>query len=310
MSFEITTAFVKQYGNNLYHLAQQKGSRLRSATKMETQKGESKFFDRIGVATAQLRTTRHGDTPLMSTPHSRRRVTLKDFEVADLIDDQDKLRMLIDPQSDYVKAFMYSLGRSWDGQIIAAALGNAYSGVDGGTAVALPTTQKIHSVASGALSNLNVDALRHAKEMLDAKEVDESIKRYIAVTSSQMRALLAQTEVTSTDYNSVKALVQGQINSFLGFNFIRTELLTTEATALTFNVTTGEYDSGGTSASGNRICIAWAEDGLISSVGEDMIAKVDVRPDKSYATQVYARMSMGATRMEEEKVVYIGCKES
>lgn len=310
MSFEITTAFVKQYGNNLYHTVQQKGSRLRPATRMETQKGESKFFDRIGVATAQLRTTRHGDTPLMSTPHSRRRVILKDFEVADLIDDQDKLRMLIDPQSDYVKAFMYSLGRSWDTEIIAAALGNAYSGVDGGTAVALPTTQKIHSVASGALSNLNVDALRHAKEMLDAKEVDDSIKRYIAVTSSQLRALLAQTEVTSTDYNSVKALVHGQVNSFLGFNFIRTELLTTEATALAFNVTTGNYDAGGTSAAGNRICIAWAEDGLISSVGEDMIAKVDVRPDKSYATQVYGRMSMGATRMEEEKVVYIGCKES
>jgi hypothetical protein len=309
MSFEITTAFVKQYGSNIYHLAQQKGSRLRAATRQENQKGESKFFDRIGVVSAVERTTRHGDTPLISTPHSRRRVTLSDFEVADLIDDQDKIRMLIDPQSDYVKAFMFSLGRSFDQKIISAALGSAYSGVDGGTPVVLPTSQKIHAVASGALSNLNVDALRHAKEMLDAKEVDDSLKRYIALTSSQMRSLLAQTEVTSSDYNTVKALVQGQLNTFLGFNFIRTELLTTEATALTFNVTTGNYDAGGSSAINNRICIAWAEDGIISSIGEDMVAKVDQRADKSYATQVYAKMSMGATRMEEEKVVYIGCKE-
>lgn len=309
MSFEITTAFVKQYGSNIYHLAQQKGSKLRGATRSESQQGKSKFFDRVGSVSAVARTTRHGDTPLMSTPHSRRMVTLTDYELADLIDDQDKIRTLIDPQSAYVQAFMWALGRSFDTSIIRAATGNAYSGEDGTTTVALTNTQKIHSVASGALSNLNVDALRHAKEILDGNDVDESIKRYIAVTSSQLRALLAQTEVTSSDYNSVKALVFGQVNTFLGFNFIRTERLEIEAGAPTFNVTTGAYDAGGSSANGNRVCIAWAEDGLISSVGMDMQAKIDDRPDKSYATQVYARMSMGATRMEEEKVVYIGCKE-
>ena len=78
MSSQITTAFVQQYSNNVQLLSQQKGSLLRQAVDVENVVGKNAFFDQVGVATAQKRTTRHADTPQMDTPHSRRRVSLVD----------------------------------------------------------------------------------------------------------------------------------------------------------------------------------------------------------------------------------------
>lgn len=103
MSSQITTAFVNQFSANVTMLSQQMGSLLRNAVDVETINGEKAFFDQVGQAAAVQKTTRNGDTPLMETPHARRQVTLKDFEYADLIDDQDKIRMLIDPTSTYAR---------------------------------------------------------------------------------------------------------------------------------------------------------------------------------------------------------------
>jgi len=128
MSSQITTAFVKQYSDMLFHLSQQKGSRLRPAVRVEMQKGESKFYERLGEVTAVQRLSRHEDTPQIDTPHSRRRVTLVDYVYADLIDDEDKIRSLINPESPYLQAQVWAHGRAIDDKIISAALGNAYSG--------------------------------------------------------------------------------------------------------------------------------------------------------------------------------------
>tara|TARA_R100001460_G_scaffold9939_3_gene23616 strand:+ start:205 stop:531 length:327 start_codon:yes stop_codon:yes gene_type:complete len=103
MSAQITTAFVNQFSANVQMLSQQMGSLLRNAVDVETINGEKAFFDQVGQAAAVQKTTRNSDTPVMETPHARRQVSLKDFEYADLIDDQDKIRMLIDPTSTYAR---------------------------------------------------------------------------------------------------------------------------------------------------------------------------------------------------------------
>jgi hypothetical protein len=213
-------------------------------------------------------------------------VSLVDYEYADLIDEQDKVRMLIDPTSAYAQAAAFALGRAMDDEIISAALGTAFTGETGSTSTALPAGQQI---ADGS-ADLTVAKLRTAKKTLDLASVDPSIPRYIAVGPDQIEALLGDTNVTSSDFNTVKALVQGEVNQFMGFNFITTNRL---------------------SKSGNiRSCFAWAEDGLALAIGKDVMARIDERSDKGYATQVYYCMSIGATRMEEEKVVQIDCDES
>ena len=286
MSVNVTTSFVEQYSANVQMLSQQMGSVLRGAVDVESIKGKNAFFEQIGSETAQVRTSRHGATPQIDTPHSRRRLNTATYEWADLIDDADKIRMLIDPTSSYAKAAAAAMGRAMDDVIIAAALGTAYTGVAGGTSTALPSGQKIVHGSAG----LTVAKLLSAKKILDENDVDPSIKRYCVVSPEQVEDLLNTTEVKSSDYNTVKALAQGDLNSFLGFTFLTSNRLTEDATP-------------------DRQVIAFAADGIKLGIGKDITAKISERDDKSYSTQVYYSMDLGATRMEEEKVVEIACEE-
>tara|TARA_R110002073_G_scaffold217537_1_gene377598 strand:- start:533 stop:1396 length:864 start_codon:yes stop_codon:yes gene_type:complete len=286
MSTSVTTAFVQQYSANVQMLSQQMGSRLRDAVRVENIVGKNAFFDQVGSATAQLRTSRHADTPQIDTPHARRRVSLADYEYADLIDDQDKVRMLIDPTSAYAMASAAAMGRAMDDVLITAALGTSYTGETGSTSTAFDSDNQI---AHGS-ADMSIAKLIEAKKILDLADVDPSIPRYIAVGPNQIEALLGTTSVTSSDFNTVKALVQGDVDTFMGFKFIVTNRLSV--------------------ASDIRSCFAWAEDGLALGIGKDINARIDERADKGYATQVYYCMSVGATRMEESKVVQIDCDES
>tara|TARA_X000000950_G_C13891572_1_gene651103 strand:- start:1301 stop:2164 length:864 start_codon:yes stop_codon:yes gene_type:complete len=287
MSNQITTAFVQQYSNNVQMLSQQKGSLLRNTVDSETIVGKNAFFEQVGQAVAQKRTTRHADTPQIDTPHSRRRVSMVDYEYADLIDKQDQVRTLIDPTSSYAQAAAFALGRSMDDEIIASVSGNAFSGETGSTTVALPSAQKI---TESGTDGLTLTKLRSAKEKFDSASVDPSIQRYLIVGPKQISDLLNTTQVTSSDFNTVKALVNGEINQFLGFTFVTSNRLSI--------------------ASSKRLCLAYAGDGIKLALGQDIMTRIDERSDKGYATQVYVCMTMGATRMEEEKVVTIEAHEA
>lgn len=310
MSSQITTAFVNEYKANVLHLSQQKGSRFAGLVRVESQKGESAFYDRLGAATAQRVTSRHADTPQIDSEHSRRRVTLVDYNWADLIDEADTRRLLMDPAGPYAEAAVWALGRAKDDVIIEAADGTAYGGQAGATSVSHPNSQKIAAnTGAAAFSDLNVLTLRRVKKKFDAADVDESIQRNGAIGSSQLSALLAQTEVSSSDYNTIRALVMGEVNTYMGFNIMRTERLLTQVDALSGDTTTGAVGSG-SSLIGDRRCIFWAKDGLLLAMSEDIKVKIDQRSDKNYSTQVYASMGLGATRMEENKVVIAFCSES
>jgi hypothetical protein len=294
MSIQITTAFVQQYRANVDHLVQQKGSRLRPLVRTETQNAEFEFYDRIGATSAQEVTGRHQDTPLVNTPHDRRRVALRDFDWGDLIDRPDRIRTLIDPTSPYAQSAAFALGRKMDEIVLDAAFGTVYTGKTGSTTVTFPSSQQIAvdyvESGSAAASGLTIGKLRKAKQILDRNEVDPTERRYIACTAKQITDLLQTTQVTSSDFNTVKALVAGEINTFMGFEFVRTELVRTNA-------------------SSNRRVACWAQSGLLLAVGSDITVDIGPRRDKRNATQVYVSATFGATRMEEEKVVEIICAE-
>ena len=257
---------------------------------METIRGKNAFFDQIGATAAVVRSTRHGATPQIDTPHSRRRVSLADYEWADLIDDLDKVRMLTDPTSNYAKAAAAAMNRSIDDVIITALNASADTGVAGGTAVPLPSTSKF--ATSDQSDGLTVAKLLQSKYFLDNGNVDPSIKRYFVCGPKQIQDLLNTTEVKSSDYNTVKALAQGSINSFLGFEFIMSTRLNMDGTH-----------------TDDRLCFAFTQDAVKLAIGADVKAKITERDDKSYATQVYYSMALGATRMEEEKVFQVPCDE-
>lgn len=285
MSNQITTAFVEQYKANLMHLAQQKSSRLRGTVRSEEVTGKNAYIERLGAATAVDATSRHDDTPQIDSEHTRRRLSLVTSRWADLIDNPDKVRMLINPESDYAMAGANALGRRLDDHIIDAASGNAFSGVAGGTTVALPAAQKIVHGSAG----LTLAKLISAKEILDGNEIDAE-DRTIVITAGQLGDLLGTTEIKSSDYNTVKALVQGDIDTFMGFKFVHSERLNLDG------------DS-------NRSVIVYQKSAMRLGIGREPMVRITERDDKNYSTQVFVEMDMGATRVEDEGVVEIACTE-
>jgi hypothetical protein len=297
MSFQVDTALVQTYKSNIEIQFQQKGSRLRPYVRVESQNAEFDFYDRIGAVDAVENTGRHQDTPLVSTPHDRRRVHLRDFDWADLVDKKDKLRMLADPTSSYTQNAVWALGRRMDDCIIESAFGIAYTGKTGTTAVQFDAANQdvaANYVESGGpvASNLTIGKLRRARFLLTRKDqLDDDMEMlYMAVTASQIDALLRTTEVTSADYNTVKALAAGAIDTFMGFKFIRLERLPK----------TGN----------DRSCLAWSTGGLLLAVADEVNVDVGPRRDKRNSTQIYVCGSYNASRMWEEKVVRVFCTEA
>ena len=287
MSYEITTAMVEQYSANVQILMQQKESRLRPLVRVEAGVvGKNAFFDQLNATAAVKRTSRHADTPLVSTPHVRRRVTLADYDWADLVDNMDLKKVLTDPTSKYAVNARNAMNRAMDDALIAAALATAYGGVDGSTSYAFDTS---YNVVAAASAGMTIEKLRSAKQILDGNEVDDE-DRFCVIGSKQLGDLLGTTEVSSSDYNSVKALVNGQVDTFLGFKFVRSERLALSSTT--------------------RKCIAGQKNSLLLAIGLDVITDVGPRRDKNMAVQVYLGMSIGATRMDEKGIVEIDCIES
>ena len=284
----ITTAFVKQFGSTLDMLSQQKGSRLTNCVNVETGAyGEEEYFDQYGEDIASEKSTRNVDVQYAADDYKRRRVSFTDVYWAKLIDKEDKLAMLIDPTSGLMQAGAWAIGRKIDDMIIAAFSGTAYTGKAGGTST---TFTAANQVAISGTAGLTVAKLISAKELLDAADVDPEEERYIACAASQISDLLNTTEVKSIDYNSVKALVEGKVDTFMGFKFVRTQRITLSSTT--------------------RTVLAWAKSGITLAKRSGMVSKLDQIPTKHYATQAYASLSAGSTRMDEEKCVEISCYEA
>lgn len=296
MSTQITTAFVEQYKANVYHLTQQKGSKLRRAVRVESITGKSGYFEQIGSTSARKRISRHSDTPRMDTPHARRKVSTNPYDWADLVDNEDQVRMLIDPTSQYAEAAAMAMGRAMDDEIVAAADGTAYTGVDGTTSTAysaamtVAVTVRAPGVTSANLG-LNVAKILEAGEKLGSQDVDADEEKFMVVNARQIKSLLNDTRISSHDYNVVKPLVEGQVSRFGGFTIIPCNRI---------GVDSNTYDK----------VLYWAKGGILLGVGKDIATKIGERADKNYAMQVFGSMDIGATRMEEVRVGYVECHQT
>lgn len=297
MSVQITEAFVQKYSSNMMLRAQQKGSRLRNAVTVEQGVGKSYSFDYVGAVAAQQILDRNGDSPVIDTPHNRRWVTLSGYETGDLIDSIDKVAMLADPESKYIETHGAAMGRAMDDVIVASALGTSVTGETGTTTASFPSGNQVAvnswKYGSGTgNAGLTISKLIEARTILVAAEAIEPGEQLTLVCAQkQISNLLSTTEATSEDYASVKALVKGDIDTFMGFNFIRSERLQTDG-------------------SGYRRVLAFAKSGIGLAIGKDITAQVDRRPDKRFSWYAYFQMFIGATRLEEEKVVEIKCLET
>lgn len=317
MSFQVNNAFVQQYAANVGMLLQQGASRLRSSVQTYSLMGKAaSVLEQVGAVSPVRNMARHADTPLISTPHDKRWAYPADYDWADLIDSQDKLRTLIDPQSSYVKAGAAAMGRAIDDEIISAFFNANNTGENGTTSTGTlyafgSNSQSVPAVTgAAAATGLNISKLRRAKRILMASDMDvDTEELYCVITARQHDDLLNEAQAISLDYNTKPVLVDGRIRSFMGFNFVISERIPGGAnfnTAINPAITAGGSD--GNYTTGSRWMVpCYAKSGVALGVWNDIQTTIDRRADKRNATQVYVTGTFGSTRLEEKRCVIINC---
>lgn len=292
MPAAITTASVQQYKANVELLLQQEGSRLSSAVTVGSHVGKAaSVVEQFGSATAQLKTGRHADTPLLDLSQDKRWVFPLDYEWASLVDNEDQLRAIIDLTSPYARAGAAAMQRAKDDVILTAIFGTNYKGENGTTSESFNTTDyQVGVNTGGTASALNVAKLQSAiqKLMLANKgELMESV--YGAISSYEHDSLLKEIQVVNKDYSNSAVLENGKVKRFMGVDFIITERLTI--------------------TSGNRLIPVWLKSGMYLGIWKDLMTEIGPRADKSYATQVYLCMTLGATRTQAGKQIQVLCDD-
>lgn len=294
---QIPEFFTTEFSSNWEHLVQQKISKLREFLNIDNFTGEKKSYNQITPVSMTEITLRAAETNVTDTPLAKRWITARNWEKADILDEWDavKLGEVSLPNSDLIAAHAAAVARKIDEVALAAAAGTAATGADGLTATALPAGQKIavDYVESGAAaaSGMTLAKLRRAKFLFDDAEVDEEDARILCVSAKQIQDLLRDPQLTSADYNTVRAMVAGEIDTFMGFKFRRVN-------KTFFGVTNNV-----------RRVVAYAKSGLkLADSGRRV--HVDIRPDRSHGLQIRTVARLGATRMEEAKVVEIACSEA
>lgn len=283
---------------------QQEASRLDKYVTVETGlSGKMVTFDQYGLLTFEEKTARMGQTNLEEAPTLRRVIYPHIYTKAVGFDEFDakKLANIDVPVSKTIEGLRAAAGRCMDKVMIDAFLGENYIGENGTTPVAFSESQTIATdyVDTGTAQdcNLTVAKLRRALTMLHKSEAwNEERRAYgdelvLACSGSQINALLQEPQVSSYDYNTVRALAEGKIDTFLGFRIIRTELLPINA------------------ETGVRSCLAWVKSKAQFGIWDDFKVKISVRDDLDEALQIRAKFACGATRLQEEAFVKIECAE-
>lgn len=296
---QIPEHFPIEFGLQWEHQCQQKISKLKDIVIVDKVSGKEKTGNKIGPVEMTPVVVRAGDTNITDTPLEKRWLRPYPHEKADLFDEWDSefLGGISLPDSEVIQSHAMAYARALDRTIIAAAVGTAYNGETGTNPVALPASQKVGvgyvETGSPANSGLTIAKLRAAKYIFDDNEVDDDEPKVIALSARQLQDLLRTTEVTSAEYNTVKALVNGTINEFMGFTFKRV------------SKNFFDYDAG----SDVRKIVAFAKSAIhLSDSGRRF--HVDIRADKSHSLQIRTVASIGGARWDEKKVVEIACDES
>jgi hypothetical protein len=296
MSDQLPTYFETEYSKNWEMLAQQMDSRLGAAVTPTTITGKRRKFNQLDEGEMSEVTERKGDTPDGDSTGTAYWIFRRKFEKVITFDEDDEVQLgtIALPDSDEVASMTYASNRTKDRVIIQAFDGTRYIGENGTTSDAFDTDFSIavDYVASGSTANsgLTLAKISQAKKLLDEAEVEDG-ERYFVHSAQQLQDMLLVDKMTSEDYASVKALVDGKIDRFLGFKFVRTELLSRNT------------------STDIRTCFAWHKSGIKFADG-GRNTHMDILPSRRHCKQIRGVYRCGAVRTQNEKVVRIYTDES
>lgn len=284
MSLELSNAASTQFDSEVKHAYQGIGKLLGTVTTRNGVVGDTYKFERMGKGLASERTAPSSAVTPMDITHVRPSATLTDWEAPEYTDIYNKAEVNFDEVQQLAQTIAKALGRRRDQFCIDAMVAGTYS--------TTPAAGEGGQVAKGT-TDLTVAKLRAAQKYFDDNEIDES-DRFVVATSSQKASLLGETEVTSSDYASVKALVNGDVDTFLGFKF-------------KWIGTRGE--GGLPKATNDRSVFAYHKSAIGEAIGIEMKTRVDYVPQNS-SWLSNGILKGGATIIDNEGIVEIICVEA
>lgn len=282
----INEFYNKQYEDNIQMGAQQVLSKFRDRCEVKTGVvGKSKAFGYVDKEDARDKNARHSKV-VHDDPNNVRCTAYLKYKYKSIIQDpDDDLKVVADIKSVYARTPLAALNRAMDTVLLLAARGTKYTGENGTTEEALPAASKIAVSTTGQTLAKIIETL----EKFNDANVPEEEPKFFAIGPKQLSDLLNIEKLTSADYATLRALVPGKIVAALGFNFVLSTLLAKSGTT--------------------RYNIAWAQSGLGLAIGQDIVGRISELPEYHYAWGAYASMFIGATRVQDVKVVEIGAKE-
>ena len=277
MAQSITTAFVTLFDREVKQ-AYQGEALLRGTMRSRANvQGNTVKFPKIGKGVAQVRVPQTDVTPLNVT-YSQVTATMSDYIASEYSDIFHQSHVNFDERRELVEVVSKAIARRMD-QLCIDAL----------NAAASPST--VATTVGGTGTNMNVAKLRAAAKAMNEKNVPAE-GRHLLMHASQLDSLLSETSVTSSDFATVKALVRGEVSSFMGFNII----------------TMGDRDEGGIPKPSTRSCFAWHKDSM--GYAESMAQKSEVNyvPEKT-SFLVSSMFSAGSVAIDDDGIVKISCTE-
>jgi len=277
MAVGISNAFVQLFDAEVKQ-AFQSSRALAGLTRERTNvEGNQVKFPKIGKGTATVRVPQTDVTPLNVT-YSQVTATMSDYIAAEYSDIFSQQKVNFDERRELVQVVGAAIGRRMD-QLTIDALTSS------GTSLTVATS------IGGAGTNMNIEKLIEAKKLLDAGNVPME-GRCMLIHANTLAGLLGETQVTSADFASVKALVQGDIDTFMGFKF----------------VTLGDRDEGGLPLPSTRTCFAFHRDAVGVGIGMNQKSEINYVPEKT-SFLVSSMFSAGAVAIDAEGIVAISCTE-
>jgi len=280
MSISLSNAFVTLFDAEVKQAYQGKAQLVGAVRARRGVEGSTVKFPKVGRGVATPRIAQTDVTPL-NVGFSQVTLTLADWNAAEYSDIFSQAKVNFDERQELVQVVATAMGRRQDQMILDALAASS-------------TSLTVGNDVGGTDSNLNVAKLREAKRLMDKNNVPMD-NRHIVIHANGLSSLLSETSVTSSDFNTVKALVQGDINTFLGFQF---HVL-------------GDRPEGGLAVDGSldRTCFAFHRDAVGYGEGIGMRTEINYIPEKT-SWLVNEVFSAGAIAIDAEGIVSLTCRES
>lgn len=285
MAITIDKVYIQTFERNVRHLAQQADTRLRRFVTEKATDGQKHNWERLGSGEASLKAAARVATPTSDLPWSRRVSLAQTYHMGETVEQEDVVQMLIDPNSNVSAAIANGMKRKIDDILIAAATGTALNG--DGTTSTFPAGQ----VVGDGTGTISIDNILEVQEKFYKNDIDPDESKVMVISPTVQRKLMSLMEVTSGDYQNSKALATGMLPNWMGFDWVVSNRLLVPV-------------------AGQISCLAFTKRALGFQVNRDITAKVAEDPSLSFAWRIYAAMTMGAVRTEDEHIVHLRVKNA